>query len=107
MERAEMEIFLTLADELHFGRTADRLHLSTARISQTIKKLERRYRAPLFERTSRQVALTPTGARLHADLSAVREQLDAAEARATAAGGLGGRLTVGFVGALAGQRSTS
>lgn len=42
LERHELEAFLTLAEELHFGRTAERLHVSTARISQTIAKLERR-----------------------------------------------------------------
>ncbi|WP_331749410.1 MULTISPECIES: LysR family transcriptional regulator [unclassified Streptomyces] len=37
-----MEIFLTLAQELHFGRTAEQLHVSPARVSQAIKKQERR-----------------------------------------------------------------
>ena len=63
MERREIEIFLTLADELHFGRTAERLLVSTARVSQTIKNLERRFGALLFERTSRRVTLTPVGRR--------------------------------------------
>lgn len=99
-----MEIFLTLAEELHFGRTAERLHLSTARVSQTIKKLERRYGVLLFERTSRQVELTPTGAQLRDDLRVVTRQLDDAEDRAAASGrGLHGTLTVGFMGARAGQ----
>lgn len=104
MERRDMEIFLALAEELHFGRTAERLHLSTARVSQTIKKLERRYGVLLFERTSRQVELTPTGTRLSEDLRVVAQQLDAAEDRAAASGrGLPGTLTVGFMGARAGQ----
>jgi hypothetical protein len=46
VEQRGIEIFLTLADELHFGRAAERLHVSTARVSQTIKKLERRSGAP-------------------------------------------------------------
>lgn len=41
MELRDIEIFLTLAEELHFGRTAERLHVSPARISQAIKKQER------------------------------------------------------------------
>jgi DNA-binding MarR family transcriptional regulator len=53
VEQRDIEIFLTLADELHFGRAAERLHVSTARVSQTIKKMERRIGAPLFERSSR------------------------------------------------------
>jgi DNA-binding transcriptional LysR family regulator len=99
-----MEIFLTLAEELHFGRTADRLNLSTARISQTIKRLERRFGVVLFERTSRRVELTATGARLRDDLHEITRQLDDAEDRAAAAGrGLRGTLTVGFMGARAGR----
>ncbi|MFD9637391.1 LysR family transcriptional regulator [Streptomyces violascens] len=61
MERRDLEIFLTLADELHFGRTAERLHVSQARVSQTVKQLERRIGASLFERTSRRVQLTTIG----------------------------------------------
>lgn len=53
MELRDIEIFLALADELHFGRTAERLHVSQARVSQTIKQVERRIGAPLFARTSR------------------------------------------------------
>lgn len=99
-----MEIFLALAEELHFGRTAERLHLSTARVSQTIKKLERRYGVLLFDRTSRQVELTPTGEQLYDDLRIAAQQLVDAENRAAASGrGLDGTLTVGFVGARAGQ----
>ncbi|WP_262852532.1 LysR family transcriptional regulator [Mumia quercus] len=68
MELRDIEIFLTLADELHFGRTAERLNVSQARVSQAIAKQERRMGTALFERTSRQVALTPVGARLRDDL---------------------------------------
>ncbi|MFC7220894.1 LysR family transcriptional regulator [Streptomyces polyrhachis] len=38
MERREIEVFLTLAEELHFGRTAERLGVSGARVSQTVKQ---------------------------------------------------------------------
>ncbi|UFS93599.1 LysR family transcriptional regulator [Nocardia huaxiensis] len=65
----EIEAFLTLAEELHFRRTSERLGLAQGRVSQTIRKLERRIGVPLFERSSRQVALTPTGRQLHADLA--------------------------------------
>lgn len=104
MERYEIEAFLTLAEELHFGRTAMRLRVTTARVSQVISKLERRVGAPLFERTSRSVALTPIGQRLHDDLRPAFERLEAALAAAVAAGrGVTGLLRVGFVGAAAGQ----
>jgi len=97
MELREIEIFLALAEELHFGRTAERLHVSQARISQTIKKLERQVGAPLFDRTSRRVAPTPIGARLRDDLAPAYRQIVGAVARATDAGrGTGGVLQVGF-----------
>ncbi|MEV0086706.1 LysR family transcriptional regulator [Saccharopolyspora sp. NPDC050642] len=56
MELREIEIFLTSAEEPHFGRTADRLHLTPARISRSVKEQERRIGAPLFERPGRPVA---------------------------------------------------
>ncbi|MGO1055173.1 helix-turn-helix domain-containing protein [Crossiella sp. CA198] len=56
MERQDIEVFLTLAEELHFARTAEPLRLAPASISQTIKKLERRFGAPLFTRTTRRVS---------------------------------------------------
>jgi Bacterial regulatory helix-turn-helix protein, lysR family len=71
MELRDIEIFLTLAQELHFGRTAERLHVSPARVSQAIKKQERLIGAELFTRTSRNVRLTPVGERLRADLAPV------------------------------------
>ncbi|MFJ9371223.1 LysR family transcriptional regulator [Nocardia sp. NPDC101769] len=68
MELRDIEIFLTLAEELHFGRTAQRLHVSVARVSQAIKKQERSVGADLFERTSRNVCLTPVGESLRDEL---------------------------------------
>src|SRR5512141_1703599 len=97
MERREIEIFLVLADELHFGRTAERLHVTTARVSQTIRKLEHRFGTLLFERTSRRVTLTPVGRRLADDLRPAFEQIEAGIARATLAGReVRGVLRVGF-----------
>ena len=97
MERREIEIFLTLADELHFGRTADRLAVSTARVSQTIARIERRFGVRLFDRTSRQVALTPVGRRLRDDLAPAFALVEAGIERAMAAGReVEGVLRVGF-----------
>jgi DNA-binding transcriptional LysR family regulator len=64
VEMREVEAFLAVADELHFGRAARRLGVSAASVSQAIGALERRVGAPLFARTSRQVALTPVGDQL-------------------------------------------
>ncbi|MET8746585.1 LysR family transcriptional regulator [Streptomyces sp. NPDC004728] len=104
IERLELEAFLALAEELHFGRTAERLHVTTGRISQTIKKLERRIGAPLFDRTNRSVRLTPLGHRLHEDLRLGYDQIQAGLDRAMAdVRTTHGALRVGFVGAAAGQ----
>ncbi|NED58861.1 LysR family transcriptional regulator, partial [Micromonospora aurantiaca] len=81
MELRDIEIFLALAEELHFGRTAERLHISQARVSQAIKKQERRIGAPLFDRTSRRVRITPAGEHLYRELSAgYRQIMDGIEA---------------------------
>lgn len=97
MERYEIETFLTLADELHFARTAERLHVSPGRVSQTVKALERRVGGPLFERSSRRVALTPVGRRLREDLLPAYRQIQRAFADATAAySGIRGTLRTGF-----------
>lgn len=104
MEQRDIEILLALADELHFGRAAERLRVSTARVSQTIKKLERRIGGPLFERTSRRVEPTPIGGRLVDELRPAYQQIQDAVARAVeAAGDVRGTLQVGFVGGAAGQ----
>lgn len=97
MERREIEIFLTLADELHFRRTAERLLISQARVSQTIAQLERRLGVCLFERTSRRVALTRIGAALYTDVRAGHDRIEQGVAAAVAAGrGVTGTLTVGL-----------
>jgi DNA-binding transcriptional LysR family regulator len=98
MELREIEIFLVLAEELHFGRTAERLHVSQALVSHSIQKQERRIGAPLFERTSRSVRLTEVGRQLRADLQPVylglHESLE--RARMTARG-INARLKVGMM----------
>lgn len=103
-----METFLTLAEELHFGRTAERLLISQARVSQTVKKLERKIGAPLFERTSRVVRMSPLGRQLYEELAPLHAQIEQAVARAKdAARGVEGELTVGFLGSGAGSLTGS
>ncbi|MGP4018289.1 LysR family transcriptional regulator [Saccharopolyspora sp. 5N708] len=104
MERDELECFLTLAEELHFGRTAERMRLSRARVSQLIQRLERRVGAQLFVRTSRRVALTSLGRQLRGDLEPHYRAIEAALLRAAAsARGIDGVLHVGFSNPLAGE----
>ncbi|MET7302541.1 LysR family transcriptional regulator [Embleya sp. NPDC005575] len=104
MERQEIEIFLVLAEELHFGRTAERLHISTGLVSKTVKKIERSLDVELFERTSRRVVLTDVGGKLRDDLRPHQEGIQQAMHRARLARhGITGALTVGFMSVLAGS----
>ncbi|MFC7446928.1 LysR family transcriptional regulator [Rhodococcus daqingensis] len=98
LERLELEAFLTLAEELHFGRTAERLHLTTSRISQTIRQLERRIGAPLFERSSRRVTLTALGRQLRDDLRPAYDQIAAGVATASRGNVVPRVIMVGFSG---------
>ncbi|MFF4113931.1 LysR family transcriptional regulator [Streptomyces sp. NPDC001714] len=99
LERLETEIFLTLAEELHFGRTAERLQITTGRVSQVIKKLERRVGGALFERNSRTVRLTPVGRQLAEDLRPLVTAMEEALCRAgDASRGVTGELRVAFLG---------
>jgi DNA-binding transcriptional LysR family regulator len=97
VELRELRIFLTLADELHFGRTAERLHISQSRVSQAVRMLEGQVGAKLFDRTSRHVALTPIGDLLRETLSAPYRELERGfEETRAAANGIGGTLRIGM-----------
>ncbi|GAA4353403.1 LysR substrate-binding domain-containing protein [Variovorax defluvii] len=90
--------FLAVAEELHFGRAAQRLHMTQPPVTQAIAQLERNLGVVLFDRTRRRVALTPAGEAL---LPEVRELLSRAQAlpvraRAAAAGEVG-RVRLAFV----------
>lgn len=108
MNLAQIEAFLMLADELHFGRTAERLALSQPRVSRLMAALEREVGGALFERTSRRVRLTPLGIRLRAGwqpgLAQIRAALDDARA---AAGQPAGVLRIGFTNTTGGDALTS
>jgi DNA-binding transcriptional LysR family regulator len=97
LDLAHIEAFLVLCEELHFGRTADRLHVTQPRVSRLVASLERDVGGALFERTSRRVALTPLGVRLRDELVPAYEQLTAAMAVARrAARSPAGLLRLGF-----------
>ncbi|MFD6735969.1 LysR family transcriptional regulator, partial [Micromonospora aurantiaca] len=104
MELREIEIFLVLAEELHFGRTASRLHVTPARVSQAVKKQERVIGAALFERTSRSVRLTSIGAQLQEGLSLGYRQIqESLAAVAEAARTFTGEIRVGYSAAWCGD----
>ncbi|MDX3225548.1 LysR family transcriptional regulator [Streptomyces sp. ME19-01-6] len=95
----ELECFLALSEELHFGRAAERLYVSQSRVSQLLRSLEGRVGARLLERTSRRVRLTPLGERFLADVRPAYASLHGAlEAAREAARGLEGVLRIGFQG---------
>ncbi|MEU4794238.1 LysR family transcriptional regulator [Streptomyces sp. NPDC023327] len=99
LEIRELECFLVLAEELHFGRTGERLYVSQSRVSQLLAALERRIGARLVERTSRRVGLTPLGERFLAELRPSYDELAASVERARAAArGVEGTLRLGFQG---------
>jgi DNA-binding transcriptional LysR family regulator len=75
VELREIEVFLVLAEELHFGRTALRLRLSQGRVSQVIRALEREVGGTLFERSSRQVRLTPLGDRFRTGAELIHNEV--------------------------------
>jgi DNA-binding transcriptional LysR family regulator len=101
MELRHLRYFAVLADELHFGRAAERLAISQPPLSVAIRQLEDAVGARLFERNSKQVRLTPAGQALRASARKLLRQAEEAalEAREVAAGSAG-RLRIGFVGAM-------
>jgi len=98
LELRQLRYFVTVAEELHFGRAAARLHMTQPPLSQTIAALEESLGAPLFLRTRRQVELTPAGAALLPEARRLLEQSAALpELVRRAAAGESGRLALSFV----------
>lgn len=90
--------FAVLAETLHFGRAAERLHMTQPPLTLAIQQLERRLGTPLFARTRRSVSLTPAGEALLEPARALLERAAALPALARgAARGEQGRLRLGFV----------
>ena len=98
LELRQLRYFTTVAEELHFGRAAARLHMTQPPLSQAIAALEDGLGAPLFLRTRRQVALTPAGAALLPEARRLLEQASGIpELVRRAAAGESGRLALSFV----------
>jgi DNA-binding transcriptional LysR family regulator len=96
-ELREIHVFLTVCEELHFGRAAERLKINRSRVSQIISELEAKVGGRLFERTSRRVTLTPVGQRLRDNLAQPYELLERGFSDAHAvATGVAGTLRIGI-----------
>jgi DNA-binding transcriptional LysR family regulator len=98
LELRELRIFLVLADELHFGRTAERLGISQPGVSEAVRVLESRLGVKVFDRTSRRVCLTPAGEGLRRNLVPALAALDRALAQTSELSrAVRGLLRIGFV----------
>jgi DNA-binding transcriptional LysR family regulator len=95
----QLKVFLVVAEELHFGRAAERLHLAQPHISRTVRALEADLGTPLFDRTTRRVGLTPAGRALLEPAAAILRMGERARADVTAAHrGDGGQVRFSFAG---------
>ncbi len=102
IELRPLRQFVAVAEELHFGRAAQRLHISQPALTQAIQQLEQRLGAPLLLRSQRRVALSPAGAALLPELRRLIAAADALPAQAqAAAAGQAGRLRLAFVSSIA------
>lgn len=99
MELRHLRYFRAVADELHFGRAADRLHMAQPPLSQQIRQLEREIGTDLFARTTRSVELTPAGEAYLARVVRILDAVDSAADQARRIGdGVEGHLAIGCVG---------
>ncbi|AZT96212.1 MAG: LysR family transcriptional regulator [Brevibacterium aurantiacum] len=99
MELRQLSAFIAVAEELHFGRAAENLHIAQPALSQLIRALEKELGVRLFERTTRRVRMTSSGEALLEPARSIENQVAGAKRLAQAAQeGTVGRVRVGFGG---------
>lgn len=97
MELRTLRYFVAVAEELHFGRAATRLHMSQPPLSRAIRQLETEIGAALLNRSAAGVTLTPAGTALLEEARALLARADRVRVRVAAAAGAA-TLTVGILG---------
>ncbi len=98
MEMRHLRCLIAVAEERHFGRAAARLRLSQPPVSLAIKELETELGLRLFERSSRQIVLTPGGEQVLRDARAVLARTESLRHHAQGAAlGHAGTLAIGFI----------
>jgi DNA-binding transcriptional LysR family regulator len=98
IELRQLRHFIAVAEEMHFGRAAARLHMTQPPLSQSIRQLESELGTPLFVRSSRSVGLSAAGIALLPEARRLLQQMDGLpELTRRAAAGESGRLSVAFV----------
>ena len=102
MDIRHLRSFVTVAENLHFSRSAEQLGLSPPTLTAQIQEVERLLQARLFNRTKRSVSLTPAGEAFLTEARATLDQLDRAIHVGRRAGrGQVGRVEIGYVGSAA------
>src|SRR6266508_3933317 len=97
MELRQLRYFVTLTDELHFGRAAAREHIVQSALSQQLRRLERELDVRLLERTTHHVQLTPAGSAFLLEARQILAHVDRAATAAQRAAGSAPTLRVGIV----------
>lgn len=94
----QLRYFLVLSEELHFGRAAERLHISQPPLSAGLRQLEEELGVKLFDRDSKGTRLTAAGVIFSERIAKVLGQLEAAKVALTnVAGGTEGSISIGFL----------
>lgn len=93
----QLNYLIALAEERHFGRAAERAHVTQPALSTQIRELEDRLGAPLIDRSDRTVRLTPAGHEVLASARRIMGEVERMEAAARWQDGLSGRLKLGMI----------